>query len=103
MRRSIYVSLTVVAAIVGLGSAWMPPPFESVGIYMIIIGILVLVVFGHRAAFRADDAGVFAFWWKPTKMAVAQVDDSSQWPLFLGLVAAFSPILSIISRVIWLA
>ncbi|MDJ0939910.1 MAG: hypothetical protein QNJ00_09100 [Woeseiaceae bacterium] len=81
----------------------MPPPFESVGIYMIVIGLLVLVIFDHRTAFQADDAGIFAFWWKPAKMAAAEFDDSDQWPLFLGLVAAFSPMLSIISRIIWLA
>ena len=103
MRKSIYACLIGVAALVGFGSAWMPPPFESVGIYMIVIGLLVLIVSGHRAAFQTDDAGIFAFWSKPKKMAAAQADDADHWPLFLGLVAAFSPMLSIISRIIWLA
>ena len=102
MRISIYVGLTVFAALLGLGSAWMPPPFDSVGIYMILIGLLILVVAGHRAAFRADEAGVFAFWWGPTKMATARVHDSDQWPFFLGLVATISPVLSMISRIVWL-
>ncbi|MGB5163705.1 MAG: hypothetical protein WBN61_00450, partial [Woeseiaceae bacterium] len=94
--------LTVLAALVGLGRAWMPPPFDAVGSYMMLIGLLIMIVFGNRAAFRADSAGIFAFWWKPVKMATSKVDDSEQWPLFLGLVAAISPVLSMVSRIVWL-
>ena len=102
MRRSVYIGLTVVTAIVGLASAWIPAPYDAVGLYVILIGLLILVLAGHRAAFRADGAGIFALWWKPVKMASEQVHESDQWPLFLGLVAALSPILSMIFR-IWIA
>ena len=103
MRNHIYAGLTVLAAILGLTSAWLPSPFESVSIYLIAIGFVIVILMGHRMAFRADDAGVFAFWWKPMKMTKAEVDDSDQWPMFLGLVAVFAPILSMLSRMIWLA
>jgi len=69
---------------------------------MIVIGLILVVVMGHRAAFRADSAGIFAFWWKPVKMATTHVDDDDQWPLFLTLVVAFSPILSIVFRIVWM-
>ena len=68
-----------------------------------IIGFLVLIGVGHRAAFRADDAGIFAFWWKPAKMATAEVDEPDHWLSLLALVATISPLVSMISRIVWLA
>jgi hypothetical protein len=103
MRKSIYVGLTILAALLGLTSAWMPPPFDSFGIWMMLVGFLFVILAGHRSAFRADDAGIFAFWWKPVKMATAPVHEADHWPLVLGLVATFSPLLSMLSRIVWMA
>jgi len=81
----------------------MPEPINKLGMFLFVIGFLMLIGTGHRAAFRADGAGIFAFWWKPAKMATAEVDEPDHWPSTLALVATISPVVSMISRIVWLA
>lgn len=90
-----------VLALAGLAcmiSPWIPEPIGPRSYFVSLIGFGLLIIAGHRAAFRHDKAGIFAFWFRPVQMSKASLDSKEKQLMRVGLVLAIVPILAILLK-----
>jgi len=85
---------------IGLAVPWLPEPLGSKGIFVALIGFLMLIVAGLRASFRESSIGIFAFWFRPSETATIELNGNERLVVRIGLTLAFAPIISIAARLV---
>jgi len=90
----------LLAAVLCLVAPWLPELIGSRSYFLSLVGFVLLIVAGHRVAFRHDKAGIFAFWFRPAKMSKASLDKTEKWLMNLGLILVIVPVLSIVLRLV---
>jgi len=78
---------------------WLPDPIGEHAYLIPALGFLLLIFAGLRTAARHDEAGLFAFWSSPKKMAKSQLDRSENRSSLVGLLLIVVPVVSIVVRI----
>src|SRR5210317_423253 len=60
--------LYAIACLVGVGSMLLPIPFEETGLILFLVAFLVLILLGHKIAYRNNKYGILEQYTHPIKL-----------------------------------
>lgn len=90
------------AAIVGFLSIRLPDPYSNIGMALLILSFIVLIVIGHKVAFRTHKWGMFAQYAHPEKILGAKLSKGEKYLLLISIVIAISILASFFLDIIML-
>jgi hypothetical protein len=100
-NKSKPLGLHLATAVIGFSSILLPHPYSNFGILLLFLGFMLLIIIGHKAAFRQHEFGIFAWWRNPGRILGADLTQKEKQLLFLGLTLVLSVILSIIVKTLF--
>lgn len=62
-KKSLYIA--VASAAVGFVAIMLPEPYSKIGLFLFLIGFVVLIAVGHKAAFRQHKHGILSQYTDP--------------------------------------
>jgi hypothetical protein len=84
---------------VGAGSMMLPTPYEKLGFALFLVLFLILIVLGHKVAFRNNKYGVFAQYTHPIKLMTEKLNKNEKVLVNISIITILSIMFTLLIRV----